>query len=216
MKYSALIFLFSLLSSSLLAQDYFEGTLQYEVQMDGPEVEALMLNKPNTKMTMHLKGGDYIVRIFGGEYPKLFLFVADSNYEYSMDMANKRAFRYSPHTDLSKAKEENPPQAKATGETQTVNGIECQEYRMEKKGSIFYYYVNNAYRVDIAAFPDPCRAKAAFLANGLEGRIPLKTIKKTKSLTVVTIVKAVQKREFDAEQFRIPVDFEMKNRDYRY
>lgn len=216
MKFSVFLPFFLLMAGALPAQDYFEGTLQYEVQLEGPEVEFLMLNKPNDKLTMHIKEGNYIVRLFGGEYPKLFLFIADSNYEYSMDMTNEKAFRFSAHSDLSKKKEEEPPLAKATGQTQTVNGIECQEYRLQADGSVFYYYVHDEYRVNLEAFPENCSAKASFLAAGLEGRIPLKTVKKTKDLTVTTTATAVKPQAFDTEQFLIPVNFIVKNRDYRY
>jgi hypothetical protein len=216
MKFFAFLTLSFLAFSNLFAQDFFQGTIQFKVELDGPEVELLMMNEPNDKMTMHIKDANYIVRLHGGKYPKLFLFVADSNYEYSMDMKNSRAFRYSPHTDLSKAKETEPVMAVATGKKETVNNIECDEYRLKKGNAIFYYYVNDQYRVNLDAFPEKCRAKPSFLANGLEGRIPIKTVKKTKDLTVVTTAKSLQRKEFKLEQFLIPPNFEVKNRDYRY
>lgn len=221
MKYRTLIFsLFLIATSSLMAQDFFEGSIHFKVQMSGAEAEMLELNKPNSEMNMHLRGGSYIVQIYGGEYPKQFMFVADSNFEYSIDMTNQRAYRFSPHSDINRSTHQVEKKkeyiAQATGKTDTISGVECQEYKLIKEGVVFYYYVNDTIKVDLAAYPEPCRAKAAFLVDGLEGRIPLKTIRKTKEITVITVADKVQKREFDEEQFLIPAGFEIKMRDYRY
>ncbi|MFK7922052.1 MAG: DUF4412 domain-containing protein [Bacteroidia bacterium] len=221
MKYRTLIFsLFLIATSSLVAQDFFEGSIHFKVQMSGAEAELLELNKPNSEMNMHLRGGSYIVQLYGGEYPKQFMFLADSNFEYSIDMTNQRAYRFSPHSDINRSTHQVEKKkeyiAQATGKTDTISGVECQEFKLIKESVVFFYYVNDDIKVDLAAFPQPCRAKAAFLVDGLDGRIPLKTIRKTKEITVVTIADKVQRREFDEEQFLIPADFEIKMRDYRY
>lgn len=221
MKYRTLFLSFFLLgSSALLAQDFFEGSIHFKVKMSGEEAEMLELNKPNNEMNMHLRGGNYIVQLYGGEYPKQFMFVADSNFEYSIDMTNQRAYRFSPHSDINRSTHQTEKAktyiAMPTGKTETIQGFECEEFKMVKEGVVFFYYVNDEIKVDLDAYPDPCRAKAAFLVDGLDGRIPLKTIRKTKQITVVTIADKVQRREFDDTQFMIPADFEVKMRDYRY
>ncbi|MEM6343720.1 MAG: DUF4412 domain-containing protein [Bacteroidota bacterium] len=221
MKYRTLIFsLFLIATTSLVAQDFFEGSIHFKVQMSGAEAEMLALNKPNNEMNMHLRGGSYIVQLYGGEYPKQFMFVADSNFEYSIDMSNQRAYRFSPHSDINRNTHKNEKKkeyiAQPTGKTETINGVECEEFKLVKEGVVFFYYVNDQIRVDLAAFPQPCRAKASFLVDGLDGRIPLKTIRKTKAITVITTADKVTSREFDDSQFLIPADFEVKMRDYRY
>ena len=220
-KITPVFILFSLLVSNLIyaqpdAEPFFEGTLSFAVSMKGPQADMLKLNKPNNKMQMHIKEGDYIVNLMGGEYPKTFIFVADSNFEYSMDMANKRAYRFSMHSDMNKEIFKKEFVAKPTGNQVQVNGITCDEYKMKRDEIYFTYYVNDKYRVNIDHYPKTSRAKASFLAKGLDGRIPLKTIKKQRGLTVITEAKKVTRREFDPEQFRIPQGFEVKMRDYRY
>lgn len=206
-------------SSPSSFQSYFEGSISYEVDMRGPASNQIKENEPNDKLLMHIKDADYIVQLSGGRYPKTFIFVADSNREYSMDMVNKRAFRFSSHSDLnadSKGEEEPIPTAEPTGKELEVAGVTCQEYKMNKAGAQFLFYVNDRYRINTALFPSRPNAKASFLAQGLQGRIPLKTIKRQKGLMVITTANKVSPREFDKEQFRIPPNFEVKNRDYRY
>jgi hypothetical protein len=197
------------------ASPFFEGTLEFEMDMNGPEADIIKANEPNKKMQMHIKDGSYIVNLMGGRYPKSFIFVSDSNYEYSMDMAGRRAFRLSAFSDQNRT-EKVRPQAKPVGETREVNGILCDVYRMEHDNTLFFYYVNDAYRVNTALYEKKNRAQASFLVGGLEGRIPLKTIKKQEGLTVTTTLTRVTPREFDREQFLIPKDFDVKMRDYRY
>jgi hypothetical protein len=220
-KFLSVLFFAFISSYQLLAQGreevaFFEGTASFSVQMKGPQAEMLKANKPNNKLQMHIKDGSYIVNLMGGEYPKTFIFVADSNFEYSMDMTNRRAYRFSMHSDLNKEVSEQKVFAKPTGKEMEVNGILCQEYRLKRDDIYFTYYVNDKYRVNTGFYPENSRAKASFLAEGLEGRIPLKTIKQQKGLTVITELKKITRREFSPEQFLIPGDFIVKNRDYRY
>ncbi|MEZ4775724.1 MAG: hypothetical protein R3D00_21270 [Bacteroidia bacterium] len=211
---------FSGFSVSVFAQTgekkFFEGSIQFDVQMKGPMAEEIKKNEPNTQLLMHLKDGNYIVQLSGGQYPKTFIFISDSNYEYSMDMVNQRAFRFSSFSDLNKPEPQETAVAKATGNQQEVNGILCDEYKLRKDNALFTYYVNESYVINACLYPAHTRAKASFLAAGLNGKIPLKTIKQESGITVVTTATKISPKEFDAEQFRIPSSFEVKNRDYRY
>ncbi|MEL6670692.1 MAG: hypothetical protein AAFR61_00820 [Bacteroidota bacterium] len=202
------------------SQDFFEGTIKFKVEAKGPMAKMLKENEFNDELTMHMREGDYIVLLGGGRYPKTFLFIADSNYEYSIDMSKKMAYKFSPHAD--KAREsarqavKTPSMAKPTGKQQEVNQIMCDEYVMKKKDVIFYYYVHDDYRINRALFPKRTRAKASFLAQGLEGRIPLKTIKRQKDLMVITTATLIKPATFDKALFEIPPGFKVKGRDYRW
>ncbi|MDX2283329.1 MAG: hypothetical protein NW241_04170 [Bacteroidia bacterium] len=198
------------------AQAFFEGTLLFEVRMEGPQAALIQENEPNTGMTMHLRGGDYIVNLTGGRYPKTFLFIADSNYEYSVDAQNRAAYRYSAYGDITREAEPIPVKAQPTGKTDSVAGVLCKEYLVKTGDATFLYYVSDQYRADLSRFPDSPRTKAGFLAPGLEGRIPLKTIKRQPGLTVTTTVKKITPATFKPEQFRVPSSFTVKKRDYRY
>jgi hypothetical protein len=211
-----LFLLFLLLPAGLAleAQEAFEGSLVFQVSMQGPEAEQLKLNEPNTRLTMHLRGGDYIILLSGGQYPKTFLFLSDSNYEYSLDAASKRAFRFSPFSDL--VRERDTAQARPTGRSAEVMGVLCQEYAMRSDDARFLFYVSDAYRVDRSRYPKRPRSKASFLAAGLEGRIPLKTVKQQKDLTVTTLITEIKPRALSQSQFLIPPGFVVHKRDYRY
>ncbi|MCI4671415.1 MAG: hypothetical protein MRZ79_24955 [Bacteroidia bacterium] len=198
-------------------QGFFEGTLQFSVEFKGEQADLLKQNEPNDEIIMHIKEGDYIVQLRGGRYPKTFIFMADSNHEYSVNFKEKLAFKYSKYTDRTLVdKNKEKPSAKPTGKQKEINGILCEEYRMATPKTVFYYYVNDAYVVDLAKYPDRPRTKASWLAEGLEGKIPLQTVKKQKDLVVKTTVKSVKTKDFDPRQFQIPKGFKVKGRDYRY
>ena len=219
-----IIFLLLLLAafagSFLRAQEppvpYFEGTLQFLVELQGSHAGMIKENEPNNKLQMHLKNGDYIINLYGGKQPKTMMFVADSNYEYTVDMANRFAYRYSPFYDRVRENQEEEATAKATGRSLEIQGILCEEYQMKHDSTLFTYYVNDEYRIDLSRYPAKPRAKISFLIQGLDGRIPLKTIKKQKGIIVTTTVAKITRKEFDEEQFRIPAGFEVKKRDYRF
>ncbi|MEM6630521.1 MAG: hypothetical protein AAF694_12660 [Bacteroidota bacterium] len=196
---------------------FFEGTISYDVSFSGPESRFIEANEPNTKLDMHLKGANYIINLKGGQYPKTFLFIADSNREYLVEATKGRAYKFSKFSDRIYHEElDEEPKARGIGKKSAVNGIMCDVYLMKLPDTHFAYYVNDDYRVDLSAFPENCNSNASFLVNGLEGRIPLKTIKKQKGLTVTTTYDKIKTQSFDNKQFQIPSSFKVLNRDYRY
>ncbi|MEO0473191.1 MAG: hypothetical protein AAF206_26490 [Bacteroidota bacterium] len=217
MRYFIFLILCGLVGQTAQAQKAFEGSLFFNIQMKGQQAAVLAENEPNKKMTMHIKDGDYVVHLSGGRVPKTFLFIADSNYEYSIDGLNERAYRFSPHTDLNQEKgKEVVPTAVATGRTDTIKGLPCAEYKMVKDKTTFYYYVSDRVRVDLSSFPENCVAKPSFLIKGLDGRIPLKSVRKMPGLIVATTITKMARKDLQKEQFLIPPFFDIKNRDYRY
>ena len=141
MKYlpiSILFISFFLITLPAKAQHFFEGSLTFDVELKGPASEMLNKNEPNNKMTMHLRGADYIVLLSGGRYPKTFLFVADSNHEYSVDMAKREAYKYSMHGDQARASEmadrANPVVAKPTGkQTEVAGALQPRDKRVPRR-----------------------------------------------------------------------------------
>ncbi len=193
---------------------YFEGTFSYKVELKGEMAENIKLNKPNTSIQMHIKEGSYIVNLKGGDYPKSFIFVSDSNWLYSINMAESVAYKYSSHND--RALSAKLPEAKLTGKKDTIMNIPCDIYVARSEDARFLYFVNDEYRIDTTLYNDSTNARANFLVSGLEGKIPLRSVKQTKGLTVVTTVTDISPQRFDEEQFRIPFTFELKKRDYRF
>ena len=198
-------------------ENFFEGTISYKVSFSGSESPFIEANKPNTQLDMHLKGANYIITLKGGQYPKTFLFIADSNREYLVEASKGTAYKFSKFSDRIYHEElDEEPIAKGIGKKSEVNGVLCDIYLMKLPDTHFAYYVNDDYQVDLSAFPDNCNSNASFLVNGLEGRIPLKTIKKQKGLTVTTTFEKIKAQDFDPKQFKIPSSFKVLNRDYRY
>lgn len=196
-------------------EGFFEGTFEYKVEITGPEAGILNQNKPNNLVQMHIKGPNYIVNLKGGEYPKTVLYIRDSNFEYVVDAANKTAYRYSPYTDRVRQTKKDPI-ARNSGKTGAVYGLNCSIYVARTAEAQFAYYVHDTYRVDTALFDEKSRTNANFLIRGLGGRIPLKTVKKQSTLTVTTTVSNIKAQTFNPAQFKVPKDFIVKNRDYRF
>ncbi len=213
--------LFSLMAMHLnFAQEAevapFEGSITYEVKFTGPNADNLRTNEANNELEIHMKGGNYIINLKGGRYPKTFMYVNQKDIEYSVNVAEKKAFKYSAHTDINReTHQQEPPVAEYADKTAEVNGILCDVYHMRKDKDYFTFFVSNQYQVDLADYEGKKRAKPFFLVNGLDGRIPLKIIRKTPDLTVMTTIKNITSREFSMEQFELPADFEISNRDYR-
>lgn len=219
MRYILLVS-FCFVASQLLGQEeiapsFFEGSFTYQVKFNGQQAEMLKQNEPNTNMTIHIREGDYITLLKGGRYPKTFMFLADSNREYSIDFSRKLAFRYSRYSDRIR-KEKSRPNASPTGQKGTVYNLECDIYKVRTEDTQFLYFVHDDYRVDVSDYPRKLRARPFFLVPGLEGRIPLKVVKKQKALTVIQEVKKITPTTFNPKQFLIPPAFIVKNRDYRY
>lgn len=216
-----LIFFGGVFCQVTYAQDhpYFEGTVSYKVDLKGAQAEILKENQPNTQLVMHIKDGSYISMLKGGENPKTFIFVADSNWEYSVNFSAKVVYKHSRYTDRLKEQireKKARPKVAATGQVGIVNGIECDIYRVKVDQTYFTYYVSDEYRINPELFPKNIRARPFFLVKGLDGKIPLKVEKKQKGLTVTQTVTKITPQNFSPKQFLIPEDFKFKMRDYRH
>ncbi len=197
-----------------LQNNFFEGLFEYKVEISGVEKALLEENQPNTQMAMRMKDNNYVVNLIGGMYPKTFMFIADSNFEYSIDVANKRAYRtsaYSTYSPMSKR-----PPVKPTGKKEIIMGVECEMYQHVTDSTLSQFWVSDKYRVDVSLYAKKKRAQANFLVPGLGGRIPLKMLKREKTITSVTTVTKIKPMAMRREQFTIPMDFEVKQRDLRW
>lgn len=212
------LFLMSFAPMFMRAQntDFFEGTIEYSVEVKGSESQMLLENEPNTKMQMHVKDNNYIVKLQGGRYPKTFIFVADSNYEYSIDMKEMRAFRSSAYNNKGMVPMYKRTPAKSTEKQETINGIECTIYKAVHDSAYFTFWVSDKYRVNRELYKGKGRAQASFLVPGLNGMIPIKMVKVDKGLTMTLVMKSIKAEKFPKEQFLIPKEFTVKKRDFRF
>lgn len=197
-----------------LQNKFFEGLFEYKVEIAGVEKALLEENQPNTQMAMRMKDNNYVINLIGGMYPKTFMFIADSNFEYSIDVANKRAYRtsaYSTYTPMSKR-----PAVKPTGKKEVIMGVECEMYQHVTDSTLSQFWVSDKYRIDVSLYAKKKRAQANFLVPGLDGRIPLKIIKREKTIISTSTVTKIKPMAMRREQFTIPIDFEVRQRDLRW
>jgi hypothetical protein len=209
-----LILFLAITGVHLQAQNtYFEGTIKYTIEYDGKAADALMLNKPVTRMDMHFKDNNFIIHTYEGQLPKTRLYIADSSEMYILDLSNNVAYRRDRLEDTSKVI--SPPHAKFTGDTAVVAGMKCLVYKVSKPKEVTLYYVHDSIRINTALFKDKKDAQMNFLTHGLDGRIPLKTVRKTPEITITTSAVQVLPRKFKIDQFRIPAGTVIKPRDNR-
>lgn len=211
------LLLLALLPAPLAAQQFFEGSLEYKVEMTGPRASSLMLNEPNNKMIMHVKDDHYIVQLSGGKYPKTFLFVPDSNRQYVVDAEKRVVYKHSPFSDADSARRAEPVvNAVSTGRVEQVQGEACAIFELKRPGEVTLYYVSDKYFINKGLFGPKSRASAMFLVPGLDGRIPLRKVTKQDGLTVTTELIKITPRKFDVALFQFPFDYEFRKRYYGY
>lgn len=191
----------------------FEGSVFYNIRVSGKDAASFMANKPPNKMAMHIKDDNMLVNLSGGQRPRTFLYIGDSNHTYLVDAPNRRAFRKDYYKDTSNV----VPTARKLDKTAVVKGYDCNVYGMKRPGQIIYFYVSDKFRVDTTLYAgeEKDEAKADFLIKGLGGRIPLKKVIKTRMLTTELEVTKINQTELHEENFLIPESFKLKGRDPR-
>lgn len=210
---ATLTLIFCLFSIKTNAQKSFEGSIVYNISLTGKDSKALMANEPAKKMDLHIKDDNIIINLYEARIPRTFLYIGDSNHTYIVNMgANTYYLRDYYQADTGKA----VPKAKLMKDSVLVKKEWCSVYRVIKPGeATIIYYVSDKYRVDIAKFKGKQEAKADFLIAGLDGRIPLRKVIKTKNLTITTEFSKITERELRIANFLIPRGFKRKKRDPR-
>ena len=203
-------FSFSFAQESYTVGKYFEGTIIYNARYEGALAEFWRNNKVPTSMMLHIKDGDYIIHLYNTQFPTTMLYINDSDKTYILDLKNHRAFT------KSKVKvEPEPPTAVPLKDTLTVAGYKCRAYKVVKKDETIIYYVSDAIRVNLEYFEGKKNAKAFFLTKGLDGRIPLKMIRKFDKSVVTSTATKVMWKKFESSQFRLPKGLKILGYDFR-
>lgn len=194
----------------LQAQDTFNGTVTYNIRVSGKMAQEYLVNEPPKQLTMHIQDNDFIVKLGGGRIPRTFLFIADSNHTFIVDIPNERYFRRTYYVDTSNV----VPIAAPTGETKRIKGRDCMEYttRRTDRKEVIYYYVHNDFQVDTTLYAGLDGAKADFLVPGLGGRIPLWKEIKTPEMTTSIELANIKREELPKGAFRIPEGFSSKKK----
>lgn len=197
--------------------DYFEGLIKYVVEVTGKngrstqDLDKLLEKKPCRNMDMYFKESDFIINMYNGEFPTTRLFIADSNRTFTLDVTNQRAFRFEQYQVDTKT----PPTAVPTGNIAKVAGIDCKEYKVVKPDEEILYYISDKYRVNVHLFKGKTNAQANFLTKGLNGCIPLKTIRKTNKYWITVTAVKIEKQKLQTQQFRIPNGWKLTGTDLR-
>jgi hypothetical protein len=192
----------------------FEGSVSYSIRLSGKGADALLAGEPPKKMEMHIKEDNFIINLSGGRIPRTFLFIGDSSETFIIDGGNRRAYRRTYFEDTAAVS----PKAIPTGITTTIGGYPCEEYKAvyTDRKEIVLFYVTDKFRVDPALFAGKKDAKADFLTDGLQGRIPLRKIIKTPEVITEIDLISIKEVSHDIQNFRIPKGFTMRKRDPRY
>lgn len=209
-----LIIFFTIVSLPGVYSQNFEGTIKYSIEVEGPEANSFLANKPCTRMDMHFKDNNFIIHTYEGQFPVTRLYIADSSEMYILDMRNEVAYRRGKLDGQNQ--EITPPKAIPTGDSAMVMNIKCAEYKLIRNKEFVFYYVSDLYKIDPKLFAGKKDAQVNFLTKGLDGRIPLKTVRKTSAFTVTTKVENIYPRKLEVSQFRIPENYKIKPRDNRY
>ena len=204
------IFNVTLAQGTYTVGKYFEGSILYTIKYYGAMEEFWRNNQVPTSMLLHIKDGDYIIHLFNTKFPTTYLYISDSDKTYILDLKNNRAFT------KSKVKiDPEPPTAVPMDDTLTILGYKCRAYKVEKKDETIIYYVSDAIRVNLEYFQGKKNAKAFFLTKGLDGRIPLKMIRKFYDSTVISTATKVTWRKYKTSQFRLPPGIKILGYDFR-
>lgn len=212
--------------------NYFEGAIYYKFKVSGEASSELRSVNAIEFMELHIKDNNYLIHLYGSppqppapfdpmnpkvELPKqvlptTHLFLADSNHTYIIDASNERYFVDNAYT-LKRQKE--VPEAVRTGDSMLVAKVLCYAYRVSKPDEEITYFISPKIRVNLARFKDLDGAKANFLTKGLNGCIPLRTVRKTPTYTVVIECTKVVPKKYDRSLFQLPAQFERIRMDYR-
>lgn len=206
----ATAFLWSVSLAQTAATD-FEGSVYYSITVTGKYATDFLANNPPKNMDMHIHKGNFLINLTGGQTPKTMLFVNDSSETYILDVPNQRVFKNEYYFDTTKVKP-----AVLTADSGMVLGVKCKVYKLIKPGQTIYYYVSDAYKVDLKPYAGKKDAKANYLTPGLEGRIPLKTVIKESGLVTTMVCTKITPRALEDSQFKFPTGWEIKKRDHRF
>lgn len=199
---------------SYAQQPSFEGSVTYSIRLSGKGADEMLTNEPPKKMDLHIKEDNFIINLSGGRIPRTFLFIGDSSETYIVDAGNRRAYKRTYFEDTTATS----PKAVPTGLTAVVKGYTCQEYKATytDRKEIVMFYVTDEFRVDPKLFESKKDAKADFLVEGLEGRIPLRKVIKTPEVVTEIELVSITATQHDIANFRIPQGFVLRKRDPRY
>lgn len=210
---AALVLLITCTTQLVAQVKPFQGTVQFKVTFSGKKIESLPktegveeVYKPNNGLDLVLKDGDFIVQMYGGSKEKTLLYINDSNWTYIIDIPNEQVYKLEPH----RLRLKEVPSAMPTGKTETVLGVVCQEYKLDKpatkkyEASTTYLYVSDNHRADMKYFQDKDISQAYFTVKGLEGRIPLKIVYTEQDLRIETVAVKILNLSLKSSEFRLP------------
>ncbi|MCB9235751.1 MAG: hypothetical protein H6581_29155 [Bacteroidia bacterium] len=214
--YAVIMVLLTFVSArNAVAQNFFEGSVTYNISITGKDAKGLLENEPAKKMDLHIKDDNFIINLYEARIPRTFLYIGDSNHTYIVDMASQVFYLRDYFQEDST---EAAPKAEKVQDSIQVKNEWCSVYRVVKPGeAAILYYVTDKYRVDLKNYEgkDKNEAKADFLTPGLDGRIPLRKVIKQANLTITTEYSSITPKALGEANFKIPRGFKRKKRDPR-
>lgn len=203
--------------ATLDATTYFEGLVQYRVTYSGEVKETFDESKVNTNMDLALRNGHFIIQMYGGTVDKTLLYNADSNWTYSIDVAEKKIYLLEKHRQRVKQQPEVTP----TGDSVKVLGKWCYGYRFSKPATPKYpastttLYINPEYRINLAYYEGKDISQAYWSLKGLQGCIPLKIVFEDPTMRIESTAERIRPMPLREEEFRLPPGFKILRWDQR-
>jgi hypothetical protein len=206
-------------------ETYYEGMIHYSFRVEGPIALGYREANPIDNMRWFFKDGDYMIHIYGPKsndplnpvsaFETTRLFLADSNHLYVIDARNERAFKYEKYEPVDSI----IPTAFPTGDSIRILNYMCYGYRVNKEdGTTITYYITPKIKVNMAYFPEETtNSRGAWQTKGLQGCIPLMTIKEHPKKMKITIkAQTVTPMKIEKDQLQIPSFWKVINGvDYR-
>ena len=195
----------------------FEGYISYAVSYSGPAAEDFKLMEPPKKMDMILKGGDFIVQMYGGAFSKSLLYINDSNRTYVVDVPKMTAYRQEKY----RVRRKQPLKAVPTNDSLKIAGHMCYGFVATRPATPktpaakIKLYVTGKVRVNLDLFKGKDRSHAYFLIDGLQGCIPLKIVVEEPHLITENLAVKLTRGTYELEQFRLPPGMKIKKWDSR-
>jgi len=209
------LFLFLLIGSPSIAQEYFEGELTYTIELSGegademaafmPESYSYTVKGSNLKFVM--KGGltaafmgDFI---FNGESNKTYMVNHNLQVAYDIPADENEMDTISPKATVSK---EN--------EIFDILGYQCQKYKVvtqseEGEEITQYLWTTDKIKFENIKKANQLGGNGSMAIDGVDG-MPLKIVSEISGFTMVMTAKSINKSTVDPESFKIPSNYQIE------
>ncbi len=203
-------------SFSVFAQGGFQGTIEYNIKVEGEKASELSKTFP-THLTLKVKEKRMLGKTTGGQVSQMFsgyIFDGETNSIYLLSPALETAMKIQSR-QAGEAKEGNQKvNINNTGETATLAGHKCTKYIAEevegKRGKIIIWATTD-FSVDKPK--DLGNLTGNMFMQGIDG-FPMKVVTSQENIKITMEVSEVRKENIDPSSFEIPSGYRVQPIDF--